>query len=128
MARILLVDDDENILHAIGAFLEKNGHSVQLCSDPTTAVGLAEKMAADLAIIDYEMPRLTGTQLLALLRAGKITSSLPVLFLSGTQPLNYIFEVRPDSRVRFLSKPVNFDEFKGAIAALLNPEGGSAKT
>jgi twitching motility two-component system response regulator PilH/chemosensory pili system protein ChpA (sensor histidine kinase/response regulator) len=125
MARVLMVDDDETLLQVIADYLESRGHQVSRCGDPTSAAELAEKTAPDLAIVDYEMPRLTGTQLLTELRSGGRTHFLPVLFLSGVEPLLYTSQIAPDPRVRFLRKPVDFDELDGAIAALLDPEGWS---
>lgn len=125
MARVLMVDDDETLLMAIADYLESRGHEVARCGDPTLAAELAEKTAPDIAIVDYEMPRLTGTQLLTELRGGGRTHFLPVLFLSGVGPLLYTSQVAPDPRVRFLQKPVDFAELEGAIAALLDPDGWS---
>jgi CheY-like chemotaxis protein len=125
MARILMVDDDELLLQVTGDYLESIGHEVTSCSDPTQAAELAEKTAPDLAIVDYEMPRLTGTQLLTELRSGGRTHMLPVIFLSGVEALRYASQVPPDPRVRFLQKPVDFEDLDGAIAALLDPEGWS---
>ena len=125
MARILMVDDDELLLQVTSDYLESQGHVVARCSDPMQAAELAEKTAPDLAIVDYEMPRLSGTQLLTELRGGGRTHMLPVIFLSGVEALSYVSQVPPDPRVRFLKKPAAFDELDGAIAALLDPEGWS---
>lgn len=125
MARILMVDDDELLLQVTGDYLESLGHVVARCGDPESAAELAEKTAPDLAIVDYEMPRLTGTQLLTELRSGGRTHMLPVIFLSGVEALRYASQVPPDPRVRFLQKPVDFDDLEGAISALLDPEGWS---
>ncbi|MFI5360419.1 MAG: response regulator [Elusimicrobiota bacterium] len=125
MARILMVDDDELLLGVVGDYLESRGHDVDRCADPTVAAELAEKTAPDVAILDYEMPRLSGTQLLTELRAGGRTHMLPVLFLSGVNALRYASQVPPDPRVRFLRKPVDFNDLDGAISALLDPEGWS---
>ena len=126
MARILMVDDDELMLQVTGDYLESIGHSVARCQDSTQALGLAAKTSPDLAIVDYDMPRLTGTQLLTELRGGG--HMLPVIFLSGVETLRYASQVPPDPRVLFLQKPVDFDELRGAITALLDPEGWSAKS
>ena len=125
MARILMVDDDELLLQVTGDYLESKGHEVARCGEPTAAAELAEKTAPDLAIVDYEMPRLTGTQLLTELRSGGRTHMLPVIFLSGVEALRYVSQVPPDPRVRFLQKPVDFEDLDGAIAALLDPDGWS---
>jgi len=120
-----MVDDDETLLQAVSDYLESRGHRVARCGDPTVAAELAEKTAPDLAIVDYEMPRLTGTQLLTELRAGGRTHFLPVLFLSGVEPMLYTSQTTPDPRVVFLRKPVDFDALDEAIASLLDPGAGS---
>jgi DNA-binding NtrC family response regulator len=126
MAHILMVDDDELMLQVTGDYLVSLGHSAERCDDPTRALERVEKTSPDLAIVDYEMPRLTGTQLLTALRgAGHM---LPVIFLSGFEALRYTSKVPPDPRVRFLQKPVDYDDLRGAISALLDPEGWSAKS
>ena len=81
-----------------------------------------------MAVVDYEMPGLSGTDLLTELRSGGRTHRLPVLFLSGVEPLLYASQVVPDPLVRFMRKPVDFRELEGAIAALLDPEGWSKKS
>jgi CheY-like chemotaxis protein len=124
MARVLMVDDDEALLQVTSDYLESRGHAVARCSDPTQAAELAEKTAPDLAIVDYEMPRLTGTQLLTELRGGGRTHFLPVLFLSGVEAMQYASQVAPDPHVRFLRKPVDFAELEEAIEALLGPNAG----
>ena len=125
MARILMVDDDELLLQVTGDYLESRGHVVERCGDATQAAELAEKTAPDLAIVDYEMPRLSGTQLLTELRGGGRTHILPVIFLSGTEAMTYASQVAPDPRVRFLKKPVDFRALDAEIAALLDVEGES---
>ena len=121
-----MVDDDELLLQVTGDYLESLGHSVARCDDPTQAAELAEKTAPDIAIVDYEMPRLTGTLLLTELRRGGRTHMLPVIFLSGVEGLSYASQVAPDPRVRYLRKPVNFKDLRDAISDLLDPEAGSA--
>jgi two-component system cell cycle response regulator len=119
-----MVDDDETLLMVVSDYLESRGHQVARCGDATLAAELAEKTAPDIAIVDYEMPRLTGTQVLTELRGGGRTHYLPVLFLSGVEPMLYTSQTAPDPRVRFLRKPVDFEELDGAIAALLESNGG----
>lgn len=125
MARILLVDDDETLLRVTADYLESKGHKVARTSDPTQAAELVEKTGPDLAILDYEMPRLKGPDLLTEMRAGGRGNHLPVIFLSAVEALLYASQVPPDPRVRFLHKPVDLEDLDGAIAALLDPEGWS---
>jgi CheY-like chemotaxis protein len=125
MPRILLVDDDEILLRVTADYLESKGHKVTRCSDSTQAAELLEKIGPDLAILDYEMPRLKGPDLLTEMRSGGRGNYLPVIFLSAVEALLYASQVPPDPRVRFLRKPVDLEDLDGAIAALLDPEGWS---
>ena len=125
MARILLVDDDEPFLEVLGQFLSGRGHAVTSCADPVEAPALADRDAPDLAILDFDMPRLNGQELLAKLRDHDAFVEMPVVFLSGLETLRFAVEVPPDPKVRFLRKPVDLSELEGAIKALLDPEGWS---
>jgi CheY-like chemotaxis protein len=125
MARILMVDDDETLLRVMGDYLESRGHAVTRCGDPTQAAELAEKTAPDLAIVDYEMPRLTGTQLLTELRGDDRTRALPVIFLSGVDGMLFASQVPADPHVRYLRKPAAFDALDDAIASLLGRSKGA---
>jgi DNA-binding response OmpR family regulator len=126
MARILIVDDDPVLLKVAGDYLKSRGHDVARCEDPNLAPELAEKLRPDLAILDYQMPGLTGAHLLTELR--RRVPEVPVLFLSGVDAMHYASQIPPDPRVRFLRKPADFSELEGAISALLDPDGWSQKT
>ncbi len=125
MAKILLVDDDETLLRVVADYLRSRGHRVETCADPEAAAARAEALGADLAIVDYEMPRLKGTDLLTELRRRPATGGLPVAFLSGAEALLLAAQVPPDPKVRFLKKPADFDELDRAVLALLGPEAGT---
>ena len=110
---------------ATGHLLEGLGHQVTRCEDPTRAAEIVESLAPDIAILDYAMPDLNGADLLAQIRTGKYGKSLPVIFLSGIEPLRYSNNVPPDPRALFLKKPATFAQLKESIAFLLDPGGWS---
>lgn len=101
------------------------GYDVVVCHDPMIAERAALEERPDLALIDYQMPRKTGVQLLADLRAQEETRELPVLFLSGTQTVRFAGLVPPEPRVRFLSKPVDMDVLLTAVHEMLDPNSWS---
>ncbi len=125
MARILLVDDDEPFTEVLGDFLSRRGHAVSACCDPQEASALADSAAPELAILDFDMPKLNGHELMEKLRGREAFVEMPVVFLSGVEALRFAVDVPPDPRVRFLRKPVDLGELEGAIKALLDPEGWS---
>jgi len=80
MAKITLVDDDENIVASISLALESHGHTVKAFYDGATGLADLESDPPDLAILDVKMPRLDGMEVLKRLRQ---TSETPVIILTS---------------------------------------------
>ncbi|MBV9511074.1 MAG: response regulator transcription factor [Caulobacteraceae bacterium] len=80
MAKITLVDDDENIVASISLALESLGHKVKGYYDGASGLAALESDPPDLAILDVKMPRMDGMEVLRRLRQ---TSELPVIILTS---------------------------------------------
>ena len=80
MAKITLVDDDENIVASVSLALESLGHKVKGYYDGATGLAALESDPPDLAILDVKMPRMDGMEVLRRLRQ---TSELPVIILTS---------------------------------------------
>jgi two-component system response regulator ChvI len=80
MARITLVDDDENIVASVSLALESLGHQVTAYYDGASGLSGLEADPPDLAILDVKMPRMDGMEVLRRLRA---TSETPVIILTS---------------------------------------------
>src|SRR3954462_9637948 len=80
MAKITLVDDDENIVASVSLALESHGHQVKAYFDGATGLAALEADPPDLAILDVKMPRMDGMEVLRRLRQ---TSDLPVIILTS---------------------------------------------
>jgi two-component system response regulator ChvI len=80
MAKITLVDDDENIVASVSLALESHGHSVKTCFDGAAGLASLESDPPDLAILDVKMPRMDGMEVLRRLRQ---TTALPVIMLTS---------------------------------------------
>jgi two-component system, OmpR family, response regulator ChvI len=80
MAKITLVDDDENIVTSVGLALESHGHTVKSYFDGAAGLAALENDPPDLAILDVKMPRMDGMEVLRRLRR---TSDLPVIILTS---------------------------------------------
>jgi two-component system response regulator ChvI len=80
MAKITLVDDDENIVASISLALESHGHTVKTFFDGASGLAGLESDPPDLAILDVKMPRMDGMEVLRRLRQ---TSELPVIILTS---------------------------------------------
>jgi two-component system response regulator ChvI len=80
MAKITLIDDDENIVASVSLALENHGHAVEAHHDGVTGLAALESNPPDLAILDVKMPRMDGMEVLRRLRQ---TSELPVIILTS---------------------------------------------
>jgi two-component system, OmpR family, response regulator ChvI len=80
MAKITLIDDDENIVASISLALESHGHTVKTCYDGASGLASLESDPPDLAILDVKMPRMDGMEVLRRLRQS---SELPVIMLTS---------------------------------------------
>src|ERR1700709_807991 len=80
MAKITLVDDDENIVASVSLALESHGHVVKAYHDGVIGLAALESDPPDVAILDVKMPRLDGMEVLRRLRQ---TSEMPVIILTS---------------------------------------------
>jgi DNA-binding NtrC family response regulator len=70
-ARILIIDDDENILKVLQAILEAEGYSVETADTAKKGIAKSEKAFYNLALIDVRLPDMEGIELLSKLRNTK---------------------------------------------------------
>ena len=80
---VLVVDDEQDILDLVRFRLEHDGYRVITASDGETGLALAKKERPDLCILDVMMPKLTGLEVLAHLRADTATADTPVILLTA---------------------------------------------
>ena len=80
MAKITLVDDDENIVASISLALESHGHAVKAYFDGASGLAAIEADPPDLVILDVKMPRLDGMEVLRRVRSG---TEIPVIMLTS---------------------------------------------
>lgn len=83
MEKILVVDDEIEILGILKDILTKEGYEVLVGRDGNEALNLAKKSKPDLIIADYVMPGLNGAELCRALKKGEETRSIPVIIVTG---------------------------------------------
>ena len=83
MAKIVIVDDEREILEPLQEMLEGENHTIWAFDDPIRALEYFKTQNADLAILDIKMPGMDGYELLRNIRAFK--PNLAIIFLSSKQ-------------------------------------------
>ena len=82
-ARILVADDDPDLRDIVRSVLEPAGFVVSEAADGEAAVQYLRSQPADLLILDYTMPRLTGPQVCERVRSELALRHLPIIMLTG---------------------------------------------
>lgn len=83
MSRILLVDDEPDMIWAISQGLSKAGYEIATASDGVEALMSVGRCAPDMIVLDVSMPRLDGWQVCASLRRDPQLGAIPILLLTG---------------------------------------------
>lgn len=120
MAKLLIVDDDPDLVQLLTMALSAKGHTVQSAGDPAEGMNVCRSFKPDLILLDYHMPGDTGAHLFENLRRNNATARTPILFMSGeAHPNDVLAEVADPSNARFLSKPVQIDDLRRIIDEML---------
>ena len=116
MSKILIVDDDKNLLEVIKYNLEKDGCSVVLAENGTQAVEIAHREKPDLIILDVMLPGIDGFEVCRILRKEM---SVPILMLSAkTDEIDKVvgLELGADD---YITKPFSVRELMARVRAAL---------
>ena len=81
--KILLIDDDPNVVRFLSTLLEDNGYETQSAPDGSAGYEMLQEATPDLVILDVMMPKKTGFTLFKQLRRDEQYEGLPVLMLTG---------------------------------------------
>ena len=119
---ILLVDDNEQNLELLAAFLEEfeaGGGTVRTAKDGLEALKAIEAKAPDALLLDVMMPRMSGFQLCSKLKADAATKHIPVMMVTALNEVSAVERPVECGAVDFIRKPVNKVELVGRVKALL---------
>lgn len=129
MARVLVVDDDPDVLQLVAFRVRKAGHKVIAVSGGQEALAaVVERGAPEVAVLDVNMPDIDGLTLLGKLRAVEGLADVPAIFLSArVQPED--IEAGRALGATYLTKPFGATPLLNAIQAALDgssvaPEDG----
>ncbi len=120
MAKILVIDDDAQLLKMLGLMLERAGHETILANHGKKGIELATGSPPDLAIVDVMMPDMSGHEVCKQLRSHPATVDLPLLILTArSQPVDR--EVALQSGANdFMSKPVSPKDLAAKVDQMLS--------
>ncbi len=125
MARILIIDDNPDILAMMRLILERKGqHDVTTIHDGMEGLKEAQQGKYDLLIVDVMMPDISGYEIVQRLRSEASTAKLPIIILSARrQPIDKLTSEEMGADLH-LGKPVNAVELLQEVDRLLQQRAG----
>ncbi len=124
--RILIAEDERDLNRIIKEYLEDEGYSVDACFDGEQAEDFLLCADYDALVLDIQMPKKSGVELLRSLRAkGNLT---PVLFLTARDTVEDKISGLDSGADYYLTKPFNFDELGAVIRAIARKYGANKTT
>jgi len=119
-ARVLVVDDEPEILTAIGDLLRHDGHVPTLCGDPEEAARLVERTPFDLVITDLGMPGLSGWDVARLVKLR--APGTAVAMITGWSDRIDTEYARTNGVEHVIAKPLRRDDLRSVMHMVFSSE------
>ena len=124
MAKILLVEDNEDNREALVRRLKRRGFELVVAGDGLSAVALAASAKPDVVLMDMNLPELDGWEATRRIKAAAETAVLPVIALTAHAMAGDRDKALAAGCVDYHTKPVEFPRLLAQIEAILS--GGPA--
>lgn len=117
--RVLLIEDEPNIIEAISFILSRDGFTVHTHEDGETAMAKVLALPPDLIILDVMLPGRSGFDILRDLRGEAVTADIPVMMLTARgQTKDRELALRLGAS-HFMTKPFSNAEVRDHVRALI---------
>jgi two-component system, OmpR family, response regulator MprA len=124
LLRVLVVDDEENIIEFIRLGLRYEGFQVESANDGETGIATALRINPDIIILDVMMPPgIDGLEVCRRLRENPTTREIPILMLTARDEVRDRIAGLRTGADDYLTKPFDFDELLERIRAILRRQG-----
>jgi two-component system, NtrC family, nitrogen regulation response regulator NtrX len=113
MGKILIVDDEQNIIDVLTLVLTSEKHNVDTCLEGFSAIEKVKNNKYDLVLLDIKMPKMDGLEVLE--KILEIDKSLIVIMISGHGNFETAVDATKKGAYNYIQKPPDLDELKIAI-------------
>ncbi len=124
MAEILALDDVQDATILIGKILSKKGHKVHTFTEEDEAIAFARENTIDLAILDIKLKKMSGVEVLGLLKES--TPEMHAIMLTGYPTVETAREAISLGADEYCVKPIDRDELEEKVEKVLQSKGGKS--
>lgn len=119
--KIMIVDDNKELLEELKEILDISGYESVVVSDPKVAFGLARKLRPNLILLDLKMANMNGFEVARKLKTSAQTKSIPIIAMSGYFPIENQANLLDMSDMKaYLKKPFAILDLISQIEAALS--------
>lgn len=119
-ARILAVDDENDVLLVIKTALQSEGFEVETARNGAEALEKVEANTPDLVLLDVMMPEMSGFEVLAAMRKNESLAKIPVIMLTGVSERSKIQGAIDAGADYYIVKPFDFHELLDKVNSALS--------
>ena len=119
--RILVVDDDENILSLERTILEQKGFAVTTADGGAAALEMLGKEDFDLVLLDVMMPEIDGFTVCRRIKEEPRTKEIPVIFLTAKGGGEALAEGFESGAIMYINKPFTANKLLTIVNTMLEP-------
>lgn len=116
--KILVVDDEADILHFLELVLAERGYEVVTANSGQQALAEARSHVPDLVLLDIMMPQMDGWEVLRLLRIDPRTAAIPVAMVSARTDAKDRVQGLQEGAVDYICKPFSLEELLAKVDGL----------
>jgi heavy metal response regulator len=124
--RVLVIEDEKQLLKIIGERLKEEGYATDLVRDGIEGLHFAESLDYDCIILDIMLPSMDGFSVLRKLRARKINT--PILILTAKDTIKDKVSGLDLGADDYITKPFSFEELIARVRAMLRRKSGEKET
>jgi DNA-binding NtrC family response regulator len=114
MTKLLIVDNDDGLIHFLSRLLVRQGYEVVACGDGTSALQRLADETFDAILLDYKMPGLSGLETLVEIKRAHVKT--PVIIMTAHGTTETAIEAMKNGAYEYLLKPFDTDELRRVIA------------
>jgi two-component system, OmpR family, alkaline phosphatase synthesis response regulator PhoP len=118
--KILVVDDEQNIVDLLSIVLKGEGYDVVSSNNGVDALKKAQKENPDLVILDVNMPQLDGWNVLSSIRASENTRKTPVLMCTNKDLVSDVERAEVLGATGYIAKPFEIERVLKKVFQILN--------